>query len=83
MINTKTQTKKRQVIDFLASGKGLTAAEAKSRFGINNFRACMSDIKEQVEGYDNWSIETETTNDGHTRYLMYRVALVCPTTEVH
>jgi hypothetical protein len=48
---SNTKTKKRQVIDFLASGKGLTAAEAKSRFGVNNFRACMSDIKEQVEGY--------------------------------
>ena len=80
---SNTKTKKRQVIDYLANGKGLTAAEAKSRFGVTNFRACMSDIKEQVEGYDNWSIQTETTSNGGTRYFMYRVALVCPTTEVH
>ena len=80
---SNNMSKKRQVIDFLATGKGLTAAEAKSRCDVSNFRACMSAFKEQVEGYDNWSIRTETTSNGSTRYLMYRVALVCPTTEVH
>ena len=34
-----TMTKKRRVINYLATGKGLTEAEARSRFGVGNLRA--------------------------------------------
>ena len=47
---------KRRIMDYLASGKTLTASEAQSRFGCANFRATISDIKSQVERYNNWAI---------------------------
>ena len=43
-----TGSKKRRALDFLMAGKGLTSNEARSRFGIQNFRATVSDIKDQV-----------------------------------
>ena len=65
-----TMTKKRRVINYLATGKGLTEAEARSRFGVGNLRATISNIREMVEAYGNWSITTEETPTGKTRYFM-------------
>jgi len=65
-----TMTKKRRVINYLASGKGLTEAEARSRFGVGNLRATISDIRDMVEAYGNWEITTEETPTGKTRYYM-------------
>ena len=65
-----TMTKKRRVINYLASGKGLTPAEAKSRFGVSNLRATISDIRDTVEAYGNWEITSESTATGKTRYFM-------------
>ena len=65
-----TMTKKRRVINYLASGKGLTPAEAKSRFGVSNLRATISDIRDMVEAYGNWEITSESTSTGKTRYFM-------------
>lgn len=73
---------KRRIMDYLANGGSLTAAEAASRFDCGNFRATISDIKSQVEAYGNWRIVTEMTNSGKTRYSMKRVVLVDPTFEV-
>lgn len=56
---------KRKVINFLSSGKTLTAAQARSRYGIKNFRATISSIRTLVEEHGNWTI----TNDGG-RYSM-------------
>ena len=67
---SNTLTKKRRVINYLASGKGLTSNEARSRFGVANLRATISDIKSQVEAYGNWEITTEETATGMTRYFM-------------
>jgi hypothetical protein len=67
---SNTLTKKRRVINYLASGKGLTSNEARSRFGVGNLRATISDIKSQVEAYGNWEITTEETATGMTRYFM-------------
>ena len=61
-------TKKRRVLDYLASGRTLTANEARSRFGVKNMRALMSDIREQTERYGNWTVYTETSASGITRY---------------
>ena len=65
-----TMTKKRRVINYLASGKGLTEGEARSRFGVANLRATVSDIREMVEAHGNWEITSESTSTGKTRYFM-------------
>ena len=67
---SNTMTKKRRVINYLATGKGLTEAEARSRFGVGNLRATISNIRDMVEAYGNWSITTEETPTGKTRYFM-------------
>ena len=67
---SNTTTKRRKVMNYLSSGKGLTPAEAKSRFGVGNLRATISDIKSQVEAFGNWEIVTESTSKGNTRYFM-------------
>jgi len=63
-------TKKRRVINYLASGKGLTEGEARSRFGVANLRATISDIRDMVEAHGNWEITSESTSTGKTRYFM-------------
>jgi hypothetical protein len=65
-----TMTKKQKVINALKSGKGITANQAKSRFGVGNLRATMSSIKNELERYGNWEIVTEQTRSGQTRYMM-------------
>ena len=69
-MSNNTLTKKRRVINYLASGKGLTPAEARSRFGVANLRATISDIRDLVEAYGNWQIVSESTSNGSTRYFM-------------
>ena len=69
-MSNNTLTKKRRVINYLSSGKGLTPAEARSRFGVANLRATISDIRAMVEAYGNWEITTEETANGSTRYFM-------------
>jgi|TARA_R110000824_G_scaffold352681_1_gene539754 phospholipase/lecithinase/hemolysin len=69
-MSKNTLTKKRRVINYLANGKGLTANEAKARFGVANLRATISDIKSLVEAYGNWEITSEATATGMTRYFM-------------
>jgi hypothetical protein len=69
-MSNNTLTKKRRVINYLASGKGLTPAEARSRFGVANLRATISDIRDLVEAYGNWQIVSEATASGSTRYFM-------------
>ncbi len=70
MANNTVVSKKRRVLNYLAAGRGITAAEARSRFGVKNIRAMMSDIRTLVERYGNWEIETEETRSGGTRYFM-------------
>ena len=67
---SKTLSKKRRVMDYLAKGGTLTANQASSRFGVGNLRATMSNIKEQVEAYGNWSVTTEDSPSGKTSYGM-------------
>jgi phospholipase/lecithinase/hemolysin len=57
-------------MNYLANGNGITAAQAKSRFGVGNLRATISSIKSQVEAYGNWEIVSEETATGKTRYFM-------------
>jgi len=67
---SNTISKKRRVMDYLAKGNTLTAAQASSRFGVGNMRATISNIKEQVEAYGNWSVTTSETPSGKTAYGM-------------
>jgi|TARA_R110002096_G_scaffold158329_1_gene323619 hypothetical protein len=69
-MSSNTLSKKRRVINYLSSGKGLTPAEAKSRFGVGNLRATISDIRSMVESFGNWEITSEPTTNGKTRYFM-------------
>tara|TARA_Y100001938_G_scaffold150239_1_gene240259 strand:- start:1178 stop:1447 length:270 start_codon:yes stop_codon:yes gene_type:complete len=63
-------TKKRRVINYLTSGKGLTSAEAASRFGVGNMRAMMSDLRSQFTKYGNWEVVKEQTTTGKSRYFL-------------
>lgn len=68
MANTLSKTRK--VINFLSSGKSLTAAQARSRFGVQNLRATISNIREMVEEYGNWEIVASKNSSGNTSYSM-------------
>ena len=65
-------SKRRQVMNFLSNHptKGLTIAEAKSKFGIANLASTMRGIKNQVETYGNWEIVKERTPRNKVRYYM-------------
>ena len=67
---TKTYTKKQRVMNHLARGNDITPKQAFSRFGVKNLRATMSNIKEQVEKYNNWEVTTRTLDNGVTCYGM-------------
>lgn len=63
-------TKTRRVINHLRSGKTLTAAQAQSKFGVQNLRAMISSIREEFEAFGNWSVVTDTNSKGDTVYSM-------------
>ncbi len=67
----RTITKQNKVINYLSKrGRTLTAAEARARFGVQNLRATISDIREIVEEFGNWRVETRTSSSGRTQYFM-------------
>lgn len=68
MANTISKTRK--VINFLSSGKSLTAAQARARFGVQNLRATMSNIRNMVEEFGNWEIVSSKNASGSTSYTM-------------
>ena len=62
-------SKTRKVVDYLAdTGRTLTAAQANARFGIKNFSATMSSIRDTVEAYGNWEVTKEKAKNGSTKY---------------
>ena len=67
--STITLSKKRQVINHLSRGWGIDSREAKTKYGVQNLRATMSDIRVQVEQYGNWEIESVESGNT-TRYFM-------------
>ena len=73
-MTTNTLTKKRRLINYLYQGggvnNGITANEAKAKFGVANLRATISDVKNMVESFGNWEIVCEETPSGLTRYFM-------------
>ena len=67
-------SKTRKVVDFLAEGRTLTAAQAHSRFGVKNLSATMSSIKDTVEYWGNWEVTKETARNGATKYGIIRLS---------
>jgi hypothetical protein len=67
---TKNISKTRQVINHLAAGRPLTAAQAQSKYGVGNLRAMISTIRERVEAFGNWEIVTSENSRGDTVYSM-------------
>jgi len=63
--STRSLSKTRQVINYLSSGKTLSAAQANSKFGVKNLRAMISSIRERVG-----EILTESNSRGDTLYRM-------------
>ena len=78
MSSTNTQSQTRRVLNYLTSGRGLTSAEARSRFGVQNMRAVMTRVRQLTERYGNWRVTTEETTTGSTRYMIKKVILVDP-----
>jgi len=66
----RSNSQARRVTDYLSEGKTLTAAEAKARFGVQNFRALISHIRGTVEAYGNHEITAEPTSTSTSRYGM-------------
>lgn len=65
-MKTQRISKKRQVMNHLARGWGITAETARKRYGVRNLRATISDVREMVEEFGNWEI----TSDQNGRYVM-------------
>ena len=80
MANTNSPL--RQIISYLADGNSLTQKQMRTKFGVRNPRATLSDLRCTVEAYDNWKIADNGTYGGETQYAMKRVVLVNPTADV-
>ena len=71
-------TKKARLTNHLARGNDITPKQAFSRYGVKNLRATMSNIKTQVEKYNNWEVTTRTLDNGVTCYAMDYTGRVNP-----
>jgi len=68
----KTKTaKKAQVLSALKAGKTLTYETARTRFGVENLRATISDLRLN-DGYTN--IKTNIVNQKGTKVVKYTMA---------
>lgn len=71
VLSFRPNSKIAKVTDALAKGETLTAGQAKSRFGVANFTATISDIMEKIEAegakHELWY---EKTSTGKTAYGM-------------
>ena len=79
MNNSKT----RQIIAFLGTGKDLTSSQIQNQFGISNVSATMSRVRKVVEQYGNWRmVNTPLKNGNGQRFSMKRVVLANPMVDV-
>ena len=77
------QSKTRQIIRFLGSGKDLTSSQIQNQFGVSNVSATMSSVRKIVEQYGNWRvINTPLKNGNGQRFSMKRIVLANPTVDV-
>ena len=79
MNNSKT----RQIIRFLGTGKDLTTSQIQRQFGISNVSATMSRVRSVVEQYGNWRMgNTPLKNGNGQRFSIKRVILANPMGDV-
>lgn len=79
MNNSKT----RQIIRFLGTGKDLTTSQIQNQFGISNVSSTMSRVRSIVEQYGNWRMVNTPLKKGNgQRYSFKRVILANPMVDV-
>ena len=79
MNNSKT----RQIISFLGTGKDLTSSQIQNQFGISNVSATMSRVRKVVEQYGNWRMVSNPLKHGNgQRFSIKRVILANPMVDV-
>ena len=77
------QSKTRQIISFLGTGKDLTTSQIQRQFGISNVSATMSRVRSVVEQYGNWRMISSPLKNGNgQRFSMKRVVLANPMIDV-
>ena len=77
------QSKTRQIIRFLGSGKDLTSSQIQNQFGVSNVAATMSSVRKIVEQYGNWRmVNTPLKNGNGQRFSIKRVILANPMVDV-
>ena len=77
------QSKTRQIIRFLGSGKDLTSSQIQNQFGVSNVSATMSSVRKIVEQYGNWRmVNTPLKNGNGQRFSMKRIVLANPLVDV-
>ena len=77
------QSKPRQIIRFLGSGKDLTSSQIQNQFGVSNVSATMSSVRKIVEQYGNWRmVNTPLKNGNGQRFSMKRIVLANPLVDV-
>lgn len=64
---TVKSSKKSRVLSALESGKGVTRQSAEKRFGVQNLRAIIADLRNN-DGYTN--IVTDYTSTGAVKYTI-------------
>jgi hypothetical protein len=79
MNNSKT----RQIIRFLGTGKDLTTSQIQNQFGIANVSSTMSSVRKIVEQYGNWRMVSNPLKNGNgQRFSMKRIVLANPMVDV-
>ena len=77
------QSKTRQIIAFLGTGKDLTTSQIQRQFGISNVSATMSRVRKVVEQYGNWRMVSNPLKNGNgQRFSIKRVILANPMVDV-
>ena len=77
------QSKTRQIIAFLGTGKDLTTSQIQRQFGISNVSATMSSVRKIVEQYGNWRMVSNPLKNGNgQRFSIKRVILANPMVDV-
>ena len=77
------QSKTRQIIRFLGSGKDHNSSQIQNQFGVSNVSATMSSVRKIVEQYGNWRmVNTPLKNGNGQRFSIKRVILANPMVDV-
>ena len=77
------QSKTRQIIRFLGSGKDLTSSQIQNQFGVSKESPTMSSVRKIVEQYGNWRmVNTPLKNGNGQRVSIKRVILANPMFDV-